>query len=187
MSNSFERMWSRLPDVLKSPDTEKFYRCNARIFDTMEKEHKNYIYSNVFSKVNGELLDLFGLTFDIGRNGENDTEYRRRIKIEMAKLNFIPTLDNFINFITKITGYGINITEGWKLDNPRKALLTGLITIPAGNPSQLLFDLEKLYSCGVKLEFALKQESYTPFELVGNHNDTGLTKIYNDYKINIEE
>lgn len=175
---AFERMWARLPDVLKSEDIKGLYVGMGDIFDLLEIEQSPYIYINVLSQMSGSMLDLYGSNFGISRMGKDDSGFKRVLGIELAKLKFVPTLNNFIEFITKITGYQMRVTEGWKLDPPEKATLKVLITVPAGSDDSLLIDLKSLYSCGIKLDWVKTQESFAPWEYAGTHNDVGIDKIY---------
>ena len=185
MSKSFERMWGRLPETLQSESVEKLYTALSKIFDELEEKEKPYIYTSILTELKGKMLDVYGESYSVSRDGKNDENYRIKIKIEWLKNSFVPTLDNFINIIKEVTGYDVAIVEGWNLAEPKKALLNVELTIPSGADTDLLFDLDQLYSCGVKINFKTAQENYTPFEIIGEHKDNGLIKIYNTFDRNV--
>lgn len=185
MSKSFERMWGRLPETLQSESVEKLYTALSKIFDELEEKEKPYIYTSILTELKGKMLDVYGESYSVSRDGKNDENYRIKIKIEWLKNSFVPTLDNFINIIKEVTGYDVAIVEGWNLTEPKKALLNVELTIPSGADTDLLFDLDQLYSCGVKINFKTAQENYTPFEIIGEHKDNGLIKIYNTFDRNV--
>lgn len=185
MSKSFERMWGRLPETLQSESVEKLYTALSKIFDELEEKEKPYIYTSILTELKGKMLDVYGESYSVSRDGKNDENYRIKIKTEWLKNSFVPTLDNFINIIKEVTGYEVVIVEGWNLEEPKKALLNVELTIPSGADTDLLFDLDQLYSCGVRINFKTAQENYTPFEIIGEHKDNGLIKIYNTYDRNI--
>ena len=185
MSKSFERMWGRLPETLQSESVEKLYTALSKIFDELEEKEKPYIYTSILTELKGKMLDVYGESYSVSRDGKNDENYRIKIKMEWLKNSFVPTLDNFINIIKEVTGYDVAIVEGWNLAEPKKALLNVELTIPSGTDTDLLFDLDQLYSCGVKINFNIAQENYTPFEIIGEHKDNGLIKIYNTFDRNV--
>ncbi len=185
MSKSFERMWGRLPETLQSESVEKLYTALSKIFDELEEKEKPYIYTSILTELKGKMLDVYGESYSVSRDGKNDENYRIKIKTEWLKNSFVPTLDNFINIIKEVTGYEVVIVEGWNLEEPKKALLNVELTIPSGADTDLLFDLDQLYSCGVRINFKTAQENYTPFEIIGEHKDNGLIKIYNTYDRNV--
>ncbi|MEE0138827.1 hypothetical protein, partial [Fusobacterium ulcerans] len=174
MSKSFERMWGRLPETLQSESVEKLYTALSKIFDELEEKEKPCIYTTILTELKGKMLDVYGESYSVSRDGKNDENYRIKIKMEWLKNSFVPTLDNFINIIKEVTGYDVAIVEGWNLTEPKKALLNVELTIPSGADTDLLFDLDQLYSCGVKINFKTAQENYTPFEIIGEHKDSGL-------------
>lgn len=186
MDKSFDRMWARLPDVLKSDDIKKLFIGLGSIFDLLEKEQEPYIYTEVLSKLSGEMLDKYGFSYGVPRRNLSDKSYINKILIERAKSEFIPTLDNFINIIKKVTGYRVDVTEGWNLPIEQKAMLKLLVTIPVHSDRDLIFDLDRLYSCGVKTEYELKQEKNVVFEVIGEHNITGIRNLNKLYET-IEE
>ena len=185
MRKSFERMWNRLPETLQSESVEKLYTALSKIFDELEEKEKPYIYTEILSKLNGKMLDIYGESYSVSRDGKDDDNYKIKIKIKWLQDSFVPTLDNFINIIKEATGYEVVIVEGWNLEEPKKALLNVELTIPPGADTDLLFDLYQLYSCGVRINFKTAQENYTPFEIIGEHKDNGLIKIYNTYDRNV--
>lgn len=187
MGGAFERMWSRLPDVLKSDDLKKLYIALGSIFDLLEKEQEPYIYTEVLDKLSGEMLDNYGISYGVNRGNLVDEGYKNKIRIEEAKNNFIPTLNPYIELIKLVTGYRVEAVEGWNLNPPQKALMKLFITIPAGSDTDLLFDLDSIYSCGVKTIWEVSQESYIPYELIGEHNKTGIRNINKDYLRVIDE
>lgn len=174
----FERMWARLPDTLKSESIKKFYSSIADILDYYEQKQEPYIYTRVISELKSGMLDIYGAQFGVFRNDLNDDAYKRKINIEKSKQNFVPTWNNFIGIVKYITGYEVYGMEGWRLDPPQNAVLNLEITIPAGSDQDLLFDLDKLYSCGVRIDWIVRQESYIPLELIGPHNYMGTKHIY---------
>lgn len=178
MAGSFERMWAMLPDSLKSEDIKKIYMVVGKIFDELEEKEKPYIYTEVINELYGDMLDQYGNSFLVYREQRDDEAYKRRIEIENRKLSFVPLLDNFIKLIKDITGYRVDIVEGWQLENPQKALLNIDIVIPAGDDPTLLFDLDKIYSCGVKINWKVQQEEFYPWQLIGSHNNTGIRNLY---------
>lgn len=178
---AFERMWSRLPDVLKSEDIKKLYMASGEIFDLLEVEQQPYIYTEVLSELKGDMLDKYGMSYGVHRGNLIDEGYVNKIKIERAKSDFIPTLNNFIDIIKFVTGYRVEAYEGWLLNPPEKALMKLKITIPAGSNRDLLLDLDSLYSCGDKTIWEVRQESYIPLELIGEHNKTGIKNINKEY------
>lgn len=178
MGGAFERMWSKLPEVLQSEDIKKMYIVIADIFDKIELEQEDYAYTNVISKLKNDMLDVYGNSYFVPRNQNDDATYRRKIQIADYKNSMIPTLNNFIEFTKNVTGYDVKAVEGWNLVPPKKGVLKVDITIPAGADNSLLYDLDGLYACGCRIDWIVKQESFTPFEIVGNHNATGLTNIY---------
>lgn len=147
MGGAFERMWSKLPEVLKSDDLKKMYVVLGDIFDRLELEQQDYIYTNVVSKIKNDMLDIYGKSYFVPRNQDDDATYKRRIQIADYKNSLVPTLDNFIEFTKNVTGYDVKAVEGWNLIPPQKALLKVDITIPAGDDNSLLHDLDGLYGC----------------------------------------
>lgn len=174
---SFERMFSGLPEVLQTESIKKLYMSLGNIFDKLQAEREEYIYTDVMSELHSDMLDLYGKSYLVSRDGMKDEGYKNKIITERAKTNFIPLLDSYIDIIKNITGYEVEVTEGWALPIPKKALLSLVITIPPGSDQTLLFDLDSLYSCGVKTVWEVRQASYIPYELIGTHNDTGLRKL----------
>lgn len=184
---AFDRMWSRLPDVLKSDDIKKLYIALGDIFDLLEVEQQPYIYTEVLSELKGDILDKYGMSYGVHRDSLGDKAYKEKIKIEREKSNFVPTLNNMINIIKSVTGYRVEATEGWNLVPPEKAMMKFAIIIPAYSDPNLLFDLDKLYSCGDKTIWEVKQEKSVPFEFIGTHNKTGITNIYKGYEVVLDD
>ncbi|HBJ79720.1 MULTISPECIES: hypothetical protein [Fusobacterium] len=178
MAGAFDRMWGMLPETLQSERIKKVYTVIGKIFDELEAKERPYVYTEVLSKLSGDMLDQYGNSFLVYREQRDDESYKRRIEIENRKLSFVPLLDNFIDLIKDITGYRVDITEGWKLEKPQKALLDVDIVIPAGDDPTLLFDLDKIYSSGIKINWKIQQEEFYPWQLVGHHNNTGIRNLH---------
>ncbi|MGL5126142.1 MAG: hypothetical protein ACRC6U_09225 [Fusobacteriaceae bacterium] len=148
---AFERMWSKLPECLKSDDIKKYYIGISEVFDLLESEQTNKIYTSVLSKLEGGSLDVFGECHGVKRRENSDATYKTLVLLESAKSKFVPTLDNYMRLVQDATGHTITVIEGWGLVPVEKVALKIFVTVAEGIDYDFFTELDTLCGAGVKL------------------------------------
>ena len=178
---NYEKLIQYLPDVYKKTNNLYFLQGISKQFDILEAQLESLNKTWLIDYAEEGYLDVIGGNIGIYRAYlQTDDIYRRRIKIAMYNLYFVPTLNNFIYLIEKIIGYqALNIKEGWNLQAPFKesAVLQVEVVVPAGETQELLTDMEKIYSAGVRVDWKEQQEVFAIYEMFGEINNTGLQDI----------
>lgn len=170
MVDNFSYMWAELPDCLKSETTRKIYISIAEVLDRYENKILAYKNMRNLDSAIGIKLDLIGEILDIKRRYRVDDEYRKQLRISKTALTFIPTMNNFINLLTGTLGYDCVINEGWTFGE--KAAIE-VVTNTIDSNLEILYDLDKIYSCGIKVIWRKVGEKHRIYEKIGDHNTTG--------------
>lgn len=181
---NYEKLVSYLPDIYKKENNLKFLEIVAKSYDNFDSDIATLDKIWLLTEAQGEYLDILGANVGIYRTiNQTDSVFRRRVKLVMYNIYFIPILDNLINMIEGIMGYyAESITEGWQLQtNKESGLLDVLIVVPAEETSALLIDLEKVYSAGVRISWKETKENFICYEPYGDLNTCGVQGIFKKF------
>lgn len=178
---NFERMWGKLPYVMRQENNEKLYRAMGNIFDDFDTQIALYENMHVVDLASGSQLDAIGYNIGVARvTGQSDETYRRRLKIFYSSVYFIPTLDNFQYIIKNIMGYyPMNVKEGWKYKN-ESGLLELDVIIPEDDTDAVITDLDRLYSYGCRVIWNKYRRVKAAYNYIGDINTCGFTEIFHD-------
>lgn len=181
---NYGKLVSYLPDIYKKENNLKVLEIVAKSYDNFDSDLATLQNIWLLTDAQGEYLDIIGANVGIYRTvNQTDEVFRRRIKLVMYNIYFIPILDNFINMIEGIMGYyAESITEGWNLaQNKESGLLDVLIVVPAEETTALLTDLENIYSAGVRVNWNESQEAFICYEPYGELNTYGIQGIFKKF------
>lgn len=181
---NYEKLVSYLPDIYKKENNLKFLEIVAKSYDNFDNDIATLDKIWLLTEAQGEYLDILGANVGIYRTiNQTDSVFRRRIKLVMYNIYFIPILDNFINMIEGIIGYyAENILEGWNLETDKESgVLCVDIVVPAEETQALLIDIEKIYSAGVRVNWNNLQEAFICYEPYGDLNTYGVQGIYKKF------
>lgn len=177
---NYEKLIQYLPDIYKKTNNLKLLQNISVAFDDIEASLKSLDKMWLIDYATYEYLEKIGANIGVYKTEDQDWEiYRRKIKIAMYNLYFIPILDNFIFFIENVTGYyAENLKEGWQVaPDFESGVLNVDLVVPADATKELLTDIEKTYSAGVKVNFNNYVEVYAVYECLGDFSNVGIDDI----------
>ena len=180
---NYEKLISYLPSIYQKTNNLKLMQTIASVFDTFDYDLESINKMWLLTEATGSYLDILGKNIGVYRTyNQSDDIFRRRIKVAMYNLYFVPILNNFYTIIEDIMGYSaLSIVEGWNYtENPESARIQAQVVVPAGETQDLLNNLENIYSAGVKLDWSQYQETYAVYESFGEINNTGLADLVKD-------
>ena len=180
---NYEKLISYLPSIYQKNNNLKLLQIMASAFDIFDSDLESINKMWLLTEATGSYLDVLGKNIGIYRAyNQSDDIFRRRIKVAMYNLYFVPTLNNFYTIIEDIMGYSaLSVVEGWNYtENPESARIQAQVVVPAGETKDLLVSLEDIYSAGVKLDWSQFQETYAVYESFGDLNNTGLADLVKD-------
>ena len=180
---NYEKLISYLPSIYQKDNNLKLIQTIASAFDTFDSDLESINKMWLITEATGLYLDVLGKNIGIYRAyNQSDDIFRRRIKVAMYNLYFVPILNNFYTLIKDIMGYSaISVVEGWNYTvNPESARIKAQVVVPAGETQDLLNNLENIYSAGVKVDWSQYQETYAVYESFGDLNNTGLSDLVKD-------
>ena len=139
---------SRVPHIYHNTIYSK------KMFEISESKHflLRKIYNlisnfNDIEKSQGYLLDILGSNFKINRNGLSDENYRKKLKFEIALLQFLGSPQEIITMLSEY--FKLNETEFRMLELSGKII----ISVPEKIEKKEVFNLVKRIKCaGVGLE-----------------------------------
>lgn len=169
---NFNYMFDKLPTILQTKNNELYYRALADIFANVENEIEKLELIHLIDSAFGSELDDIGSRILVFREGLNDEQYKRRIRLELYTIDFVPLMDNFIDLIQNVLLFTPTITEGWK--DGRNAELDVVLRIPPGETEAIFTDLDRVYSAGVKLNITTFQQAYAIYKDVAQYDETGV-------------
>ena len=177
---NYEKLISYLPSIYQKTNNLKLMQSIAILFDKFDEDLASIDKMWLLTEATGLYLDVLGKNIGIYRAyNQSDDIFRRRIKVAMYNLYFVPILNNFYTIIEDIMGYSaLSIVEGWNYtENPESARIKAQVVVPAGETQDLLNNLEYIYSAGVKVDWSQFQETYAVYESFGDLNNTGLADL----------
>jgi len=180
---NYEKLISYLPSIYQKNNNLKLMQTIASAFNNFDSDLESINKMWLLTEATGSYLDVLGKNIGIYRAyNQSDDIFRRRIKVAMYNLYFVPILNNFYTIIEDIMGYSaLSIVEGWNYtENPESARIQAQVVVPAGETQDLLNNLENIYSAGVKLDWSQFQETYAVYESFGDLNNTGLADLVKD-------
>ena len=180
---NYETLISYLPSIYQKTNNLKLMQTIASAFDNFDSDLESINKMWLIIEATGSYLDVLGKNIGIYRAyNQSDDIFRRRIKVAMYNLYFVPILNNFYTIIEDIMGYSaLSIVEGWNYtENPESARIKAQVVVPAGETQDLLNNLENIYSAGVKVDWSQYQETYAVYESFGDLNNTGLADLVKD-------
>lgn len=170
--DNFNYMYEKLPTVMQKENNELYYKALADVFANVETEIEKLELINLIDYATGTELDDIGSRVGVFREGYDDEQYRRRIRLQLNTLDFVPLLDNFIDLIQNVLLFTPTISEGWK--NGRNAELDVVLRIPPGETQAIFTDLDRIYSAGVKLNITTFQQGYAIYKDIAEYDETGV-------------
>ena len=180
---NYEKLISYLPSIYQKTNNLKLMQTIASAFDTFDSDLESINKMWLIIEATGSYLDVLGKNIGIHRAyNQSDDIFRRRIKVAMYNLYFVPILNNFYTIIEDIMGYSaLSVVEGWNYtENPESARIKAQVVVPAGETQDFLNNLENIYSAGVKVDWSQYQETYAVYESFGDLNNTGLADLVKD-------
>ena len=167
---NYEKLISYLPSIYQKTNNLKLMQSIAILFDKFDKDLASIDKMWIAEKATGEYLDIIGNNLQVYRElNQTDSVYKTKIKMKLYNTYFVLLLDNLIEFVEEITGYyAENIKEGW-LTSPdyESGKMSMDLVVPYDYTKELLFDLESVYSAGVRLDVSTYVEAFTPLEGFG--------------------
>ena len=167
---NYEKLISYLPSIYQKTNNLKLMQSIAILFDKFDQDLKSIDKMWIAEKATGEYLDIIGNNLQVYRElNQTDSVYKTKIKMKLYNTYFVLLLDNLIEFVEEITGYyAENIKEGW-LTSPdfESGKMSMDLVVPYDYTKELLFDLESIYSAGVRLDVSTYVEAFTPLEGFG--------------------
>ena len=180
---NYEKLISYLPSIYQKTNNLKLMQIIASAFNNFDSDLESINKMWLLTEATGSYLDVLGKNIGIYRTyNQSDDIFRRRIKVAMYNLYFVPILNNFYTIIEDIMGYSaLSVVEGWNYtENPESARIKAQVVVPAGETQDLLNNLENIYSAGVKVDWSQYQETYAVYESFGDLNNTGLADLVKD-------
>ena len=180
---NYEKLISYLPSIYQKTNNLKLMQTIASVFNNFDSDLESIKKMWLLTEATGSYLDVLGKNIGIYRAyNQSDDIFRRRIKVAMYNLYFVPILNNFYTIIEDIMGYSaLSVVEGWNYtENPESARIGVEVVVPAGETQDLLNNLENIYSAGVKVDWSQYQETYAVYESFGDLNNTGLADLVKD-------
>lgn len=177
---TYEKILNYVPDIYKKENNLKILKNMSLAFDEFYKILNSIDKMWLIDSATHEYLEIIGGNIKVYRSQDQDWEiYRRKIKMAMYNLYFVPLLNNFIEFVEEITGYyAENIKEGWNVaPNFESGVLNVDLVVPADATKELLTDIEQTYSAGVKVNFKNYVEVYTIYDGIGDFSNVGVEDI----------
>ena len=115
--NNFDFLVRHLPYYLiYSQETQNIYTEFAKYFDGIDKIINKLKSIGQIDFAEGVFLDDLGAMFSVARNNMNDVDYRKLIKLEFNKQNFVPNINQLTELIKSLTLYNPSINVGWEVD-----------------------------------------------------------------------
>ena len=177
---TYEKLLSYVPDIYKKENNLKILKNMSLAFDEFYKILNSIDKMWLIDSATHEYLEIIGGNIKVYRSQDQDWEiYRRKIKMAMYNLYFVPLLNNFIEFVEEITGYyAENIKEGWNVaPNFESGVLNVDLVVPADATKELLTDIEQTYSAGVKVNFKNYVEVYAIYDGIGEFSNVGVEDV----------
>ena len=177
---TYEKLLSYVPDIYKKENNLKILKNMSLAFDEFYKILNSIDKMWLIDSATHEYLEIIGGNIKVYRSQDQDWEiYRRKIKMAMYNLYFVPLLNNFIEFVEEITGYyAENIKEGWNVaPNFESGVLNVDLVAPADAIKELLADIEQTYSAGVKVNFKNYVEMYAIYDGIGDFSNVGVEDV----------
>ena len=177
---TYEKLLNYVPDIYKKENNLKILKNMSLAFDEFYKILNSIDKMWLIDSATHEYLEIIGGNIKVYRSQDQDWEiYRRKIKMAMYNLYFVPLLNNFIEFVEEITGYyAENIKEGWNVaPNFESGVLNVDLVVPAYVTKELLTDIEQTYSAGVKVNFKNYVEVYAIYEGIGDFSNVGVEDV----------
>lgn len=180
---NYEKLISYLPSIYQKTNNLKLIQNIASAFNNFDLDLESINKMWLLTEATGSYLGVLGKNIGIYRAyNQSDDIFRRRIKVAMYNLYFVPILNNLYTIIEDIMGYSaLSVVEGWNYtENPESVRIQAQVVVPAGETQDLLVSLENIYSAGVKLDWSQYQETYAVYESFGDLNNTGLSDLVKD-------
>ena len=177
---TYEKLLNYVPDIYKKENNLKILKNMSLAFGEFYKILNSIDKMWLIDSATHEYLEIIGGNIKVYRSQDQDWEiYRRKIKMAMYNLYFVPLLNNFIEFVEEITGYyAENIKEGWNVaPNFESGVLNVDLVVPAYVTKELLTDIEQTYSAGVKVNFKNYVEVYAIYEGIGDFSNVGVEDV----------
>ena len=177
---TYEKLLSYVPDIYKKENNLKILKNMSLAFDEFYKILNSIDKMWLIDSATHEYLEIIGGNIKVYRSQDQDWEiYRRKIKMAMYNLYFVPLLNNFIEFVEEITGYyAENIKEGWNVaPNFESGVLNVDLVVPTDATKELLTDIEQTYSAGVKVNFKNYVEVYAIYDGIGEFSNVGVEDV----------
>ena len=177
---TYEKLLSYVPDIYKKENNLKILKNMSLAFDEFYKILNSIDKMWLIDSATHEYLEIIGRNIKVYKSQDQDWKiYRRKIKMAMYNLYFVPLLNNFIEFVEEITGYyAENIKEGWNVaPNFESGVLNVDLVVPADATKELLTDIEQTYSAGVKVNFKNYVEVYAIYDGIGDFSNVGVEDI----------
>lgn len=177
---TYEKLLNYVPDIYKKENNLKILKNMSLAFGEFYKILNSIDKMWLIDSATHEYLEIIGGNIKVYRSQDQDWEiYRRKIKMAMYNLYFVPLLNNFIEFVEEITGYyAENIKEGWNVaPNFESGVLNVDLVVPADATKELLTDIEQTYSAGVKVNFKNYVEVYAVYDGIGDFSNVGVEDI----------
>ena len=177
----YENLIEYIPTVLQGSANIK------AILDAIASELKDFDTSLdtinkmwLASDATGEYLDVVGQNIQVYRNGRTDSVYRKDIKRALYNLFFVPTINNFIFYISEALGFEIDrIEEGWNMPFLRESAYMEVdVLFPASENIDAISDFDKIYSAGVKINWRAIPVTQRPIRFLGLDHRCGLPKLF---------
>ena len=177
---TYEKLLNYVPDIYKKENNLKILKNMSLAFGEFYKILNSIDKMWLIDSATHEYLEIIGGNIKVYRNQDQDLEiYRRKIKMAMYNLYFVPLLNNFIEFVEEITGYyAENIKEGWNVaPNFESGVLNVDLVVPAYVTKELLTNIEQTYSAGVKVNFKNYVEVYAIYDGIGDFSNVGVEDV----------
>ena len=177
---TYEKLLSYIPDVYKKENNLKLIKNMSETFEEFYKILNSFDKMWLIDTATHDYLEMIGANIKVYRNQDQDWEvYRRKIKMAMYNLYFVPLLNNFIEFIEEVTGYyAENLQEGWNVaPDFESGVLNVDLVVPSDATKELLTDIEQTYSAGVKVNFRNYVEVYAVYDCLGEFTNVGIEDV----------
>ena len=150
----YDDMVAKLPAVMRQENVLKYYAAVAPLLEEFDDQLLIFENVHLVDLATGTFLDDIGQYVNVSRAGDNDTNYRARIKLEFYRYYFVPTLDNFLALINSFTGvYPDTIqTQNENFGGTEEAYIKFSYDFEPGFDIAIFDELDKLAGGGIRLE-----------------------------------
>ncbi len=168
---------NKLPPIYKTENTLKRYRVIAKELEKLFVTIHNLQFQYLIQTADLEHLLILGENVNVKKEDYMTTEiYRKFVQIAYSNLNFVPTHNELMKVIKKVTGlYPTMIplpSEGPQIENDQGLHIT--YDIDTSFNTEVLIELEKLVGAGIKIKRDLitRLEGYQvyPASILYNHD-----------------